>query len=122
MNLNRNTNDQGINSNDIAQLEHDILEIETDWIKKQISEDNNYKLLEDERPSRSFLNIESGKGGYSNITFLRTPNPHFDCNNPAPQVTLTNWYLKVPCVRKTEYLFLYLSEEIFFLYHLKAYY
>merc|ERR1712240_255615 len=59
----RNTNDQGINNHDIATLEHDILEIETDWITNQISEDKNYILLEDEKPSRSFLNMESGKGG-----------------------------------------------------------
>ena len=48
------------------KLEHDILEIETNWIKNQISEDKNYILLENEKPSRSFLNMESGKGGYSN--------------------------------------------------------
>ena len=53
----KNTNDQGINNQDISILEHDILEIETDWIKNQISEDKNYILLEDERPSRSFLNM-----------------------------------------------------------------
>ena len=54
----KNTNDQGINNQDIPILEHDILEIETDWIKNQISEDKNDILLEDERPSRSFLNME----------------------------------------------------------------
>ena len=82
----KNTNNQGINNHDIATLEHDILEIETDWIKNQISEDKNYNLLEDERPTRSFLNMESGKGGYSNITLLRKPNPHYDCNNHGQQM------------------------------------
>ena len=82
----KNINNQGINNQDIATLEHDILEIETNWIKNQISEDKNYSLLEDEKPSRSFLNMESGKGGYSNITLLRKPNPHYDCNNHGQQM------------------------------------
>ena len=48
--------------------------------------DKNYSLLEDEKPTKRFLNMESGKGGYSNITLLRTKNPHFDPNNPGNAV------------------------------------
>ena len=40
----------------------------------------NYLLLEDERPTRTFLNIESSKQGYSEITRLRIKNPSFDEN------------------------------------------
>ena len=42
--------------------------------------------------------MESGKGGYSNITLLRTPNPHYDCNNPGPQVEYFH-LTKGSCIR-----------------------
>ena len=34
-------------------------------------------LLENEHPSHSFLNMESSKSGYSEITKLRIPNPQY---------------------------------------------
>ena len=43
---------------------------------------HNY-LLENERPSKAFLTMENSKQGYSEITKLRIPNPHF--NNLLPQ-------------------------------------
>ena len=79
----RNNNSDGINNAEIAKTEDEINLVETNWIQNQLSDDRNYNLLEDEKPSKRFLNMESGKGGYSNITLLKTKNPHFDPNEPT---------------------------------------
>ena len=86
----RNANANGINEEAIAIAENEIAQVETEWIKNQLSNDKNYSLLEDEKPTKRFLNMESGKGGYSNITLLRTKNPHFDPNNPGNAVEFFN--------------------------------
>ena len=37
-----------------------------------------FNLLENEKPTKAFLNMENAKGGYSEITKLNIPNPNFD--------------------------------------------
>ena len=43
-----------------------------------LSKKANFNLLENERPSRSFLNMENSRSGYSEITKLRIPNPNYN--------------------------------------------
>ena len=38
----------------------------------------NYSILEDERPSKAFLNLENAKRGYNEVILLNKPNPNFD--------------------------------------------
>ena len=38
----------------------------------------NYSILEDERPSKAFLNLENAKRGYNEVILLNKNNPNFD--------------------------------------------
>ena len=38
----------------------------------------NYNILEDERPSKAFLNLENAKKGYNEIKLLNADNPNYD--------------------------------------------
>ena len=58
-----NTNANGITEEAIAIAENEIAQVETEWIKNQLSHDKNHTLLEDEKPTKRFLTMESGKGG-----------------------------------------------------------
>ena len=37
-----------------------------------------FNLLDNEKPTKAFLNMENAKGGYSEITKLNIPNPNFN--------------------------------------------
>ena len=47
-----------------------------------LSKKRNYQLLEDEKPTKRFLSLESRKAGYSEITRLRVKKPHYNPNLP----------------------------------------
>ena len=53
-----------------TQLEN----FETKLLYNALSKKANFNLLENERPSKSFLSMENSKQGYSEITKLRIPN------------------------------------------------
>ena len=38
----------------------------------------NYSILEDERPSKAFLNLEKAKKGYNEVILLNKSKPNFD--------------------------------------------
>ena len=38
----------------------------------------NYNILEDERPSKAFLNLENAKKGYDEVILLNKDNPNYD--------------------------------------------
>ena len=38
----------------------------------------NYSILEDERPSKAFLNLENAKKGYNEVILLSKDNPNYD--------------------------------------------
>ena len=42
------------------------------WIVKNRK---NYNILEDERPSETFLNLENAKRSYNNVILLNKDNP-----------------------------------------------
>ena len=75
------------NLEQILATEHKIKDLETKKIYDVLSKSKNYKLLDDERPTKTFLNLESSKAGYSEITKLRIINPHF---NETLQENATN--------------------------------
>ena len=41
-----------------------------------------FNLFDNEKPTKAFLNMENSKGGYSEITKLDIPNPHFNPDLP----------------------------------------
>ena len=57
-----------------AQLE----DLETKHLYNTLSKKANFNLLENERPSKSFLSMENNKQGYSEITKLRISNTRFN--------------------------------------------
>ena len=67
----------------ILETQQQLDTLETKLIYNTLSKKTNFNLLENERPSRSFLNMENSKMGYSEITKLLIPNPHY--NNQLPQ-------------------------------------
>ena len=70
------------NLEQILSTQHQIQELETKRLFDILSKKKNYRLLEDERPTKRFLNLEGNKGGYSEITSLRIKNPHFNETQP----------------------------------------
>ena len=38
----------------------------------------NFNILEDERPSKAFLNLENAKKGYYEVLLLDKDNPNYD--------------------------------------------
>ena len=81
----------------ITATQAQLKDIETKKLFDILSTKKNYLLLEDERPTKTFLNIESSKQGYSEITRLRIKNPNFDenkqedaTNKPFFEITNSN--------------------------------
>ena len=65
------TNVDNINTELIKETEDAINQIEQEWLKTILINDERYALLDDEKPSKAFLNMENSKGGYSNIVLLK---------------------------------------------------
>ena len=65
------TNVDNINKEQIKETEDAINQIEQEWLKTILVNDERYALLDDEKPSKAFLNMENSKGGYSNIVLLK---------------------------------------------------
>ena len=83
--LSAEENDENLVS--IALTQAKLKEFETKKLFDILSTKKNYLLLDDERPTKTFLNLESSKGGYSDITRLKIQNPNF---NPDKEQDATN--------------------------------
>ena len=68
------------NMGQIYTVESQLRDLETKKLYDILSKKHNYTLLNDERPTKTFLNLENSKGGYSEITRLRIKNPKFNPN------------------------------------------
>ena len=53
-------------------------ELEEKDIAKALKLRNNFSILEDERPSKAFLNLENAKQGYNEVILLNKSNPDFN--------------------------------------------
>ena len=67
-----------------TQLEN----LETKFLFNSLSKKANFNLLDNERPSKSFLSMENSKQGYSEITKLRITNTHFNPLLPESAVNM----------------------------------
>ena len=76
--LNNLINSDTNNTERIQLLENEILQTELEHVSRELQFKENFTLLEDEKPSKNFLNLESTKGGYNEITILREPTLNFD--------------------------------------------
>ena len=61
-------------------LEGEILQSELEHLSLDLKFKENFTLLEDEKPTKNFLNLESTKGGYNEITIWQEPTLNFDSN------------------------------------------
>ena len=77
----------------ILETEHQIKELETKKIYDALSKKKDYMLLQDERPTKTFLNLENSKAGYSEVTKLRIRNPHF--NETLPENVTNKRYYEI---------------------------
>ena len=67
-----------------TQLEN----LETKYLYNTLSKKANFNLLDNERPSKSFLSMENSKQGYSQITKLRITNTQFNPLLPESAVNM----------------------------------
>ena len=59
------------------------LTIEEEDLKDKLVKKDNFNLLDNEKPTKAFMNMESAKSGYSEITKLTVKNPTFNQDNPV---------------------------------------
>ena len=81
------------NLEQILKTEYQLKELETKKLYDILSRNKNYRLLEDERPTKTFLNLEGSKAGYSEITRLRIKNPNF--NETLPENAINKKYYEI---------------------------
>ena len=57
--------DEGGSSEEILDIESQIRELVDEDVRSALKNRKNYSILEDERPSKAFLNLENAKRGYN---------------------------------------------------------
>merc|ERR1711872_1147534 len=62
----------------ILKIEAKMKDLEEEDIARALKLRKNFKILEDERPSKAFLNLENAKRGYNEVILLNKSNPNFD--------------------------------------------
>ena len=55
-------------------------DLEEEDIAKALKLRKNFSILEDERPSKTFLNLENTKRGYNEVILLNKSNPDYNPN------------------------------------------
>ena len=56
--------------------------IEEEDLRGKLEKKENFNLLDNEKPTKAFMNMENAKSGYSEITKLSIPNPTFNPEIP----------------------------------------
>ena len=70
------------NSEEILRLEEQIQLLVDEDITKSLQNRKNFPILEDERPSKSFLNLDNAKRGYNKVMLVKKENTEFNPNLP----------------------------------------
>ena len=78
-------NQGGDNSEEILRLEEQIQLLVDEDLTKALQNRKNFRILEDERPSKSFLNLENAKRGYNEVMLVKKENTEFNPNLPESQ-------------------------------------
>merc|ERR1711872_1075772 len=68
----------GGSGEEILKIEAKMKDLEEEDIARALKLRKNFKILEDERPSKAFLNLENAKRGYNEVILLNKSNPNFD--------------------------------------------
>ena len=64
-------NQGGDNSEEILRLEEQIQLLVDENLTKALQNRKNFRILEDERPSKAFLNLENAKRGYNEVMLVK---------------------------------------------------
>mgnify|MGYP003336044648 CR=1 FL=1 len=70
--------DKDGSSEDILDIESKIRELVDEDVISALKNRKNYSILEDERLSKVFLNLENAKQGYNEVILLNKGNPIYD--------------------------------------------
>ena len=70
----------GESGEDILKIEARMKELEEEDIARALKLRKNFSILEDERPSKAFLNLENAKRGYNEVILLNKTNPEYNPN------------------------------------------
>ena len=76
-------------------IESQIRELVDEDVMSSLKKGKNYSILEDERPSKAFLNLENAKKGYNEVILLNKDNPYYDptkaeSNENSPLIPITD--------------------------------
>ena len=78
-------NQGGDNRERILRFEEQIQLLVDEDLTKALQNRKNFHILEDERLSKSFLNVENAKRGYNEVMLVKKENTEFNPNLPESQ-------------------------------------
>ena len=70
--------DEGGSSEEILDIKSHRKELVDEDVMLALKNRKSYSILEDERPSKGFLNLENTKKGYNEVILLNKDNPNYD--------------------------------------------
>ena len=72
---------------DIEMVEEKLVKFDEEDIHPLLLRSENYRLLEDERPTKRFLNLETDKAKYNNVSRLQITDVTLDkTTNPPTEI------------------------------------
>ena len=86
-------NQGGDNSEEILRLEEQIQLLVDEDLTKALQNRKNFRILEDERPSKFFLILENAKRGYNKVMLIKKEN--IDYNPTLPDSGENTRYTEV---------------------------
>merc|ERR1712198_590053 len=92
--LTRLINNGGDNGEEILSLEDQIQLLTDEDVEKALQNRKNFRILEDERPTKSFLNLENAKRGYNEVMLIKKENTDFNPSLPESQDNLKHVEVK----------------------------
>ena len=92
--LTKLVNQGGDKSDEILRVEEQIQLLVDEDLTKALQNRKNFRILEDERPSKSFLNLENAKRGYNEVMLVKKENTKFNPNLPESHDNLKHVQIK----------------------------
>ena len=71
-------NERGDNSERILSLESQIQHLVDEDLTQALQNRKNFSVLEHERPTKFFLNLENGKRGYNAVMMIKKENQNYN--------------------------------------------
>ena len=94
--LNSVLSDPSSTVQEIEMVEEKLVEFDEEDIKHILLRTENYRLLEDERPTKRFLTLENDKAKYNNVSRLQITDIALDTSTNPPTEIKTVRYTTDP--------------------------